>query len=444
MITRIALLSALLLFGRWSLASAQSGLSDASILTNEAIVSYPNSVTFELSVDPAVTLVDAVLTYDVMQASCLDVSTRVPVAVDGPDIRWEWAMVRSGNPPPGAALWWEWTLTDDQGNTFTTPRKSLTFSDDRFDWQSVARDDITIHWYAGEGVGPLLLDAAVAGVATLETEMGIDLQQPVEFYIYGSSEDMRAAVLYVQDWAGGVAFPEYNVILMGVPPAIAADWGVSTVRHELAHLVVGQFGQSCVGGRRPTWLEEGLATYAEGEPSEQVLNDIENGRRSNSFAPLRSLNGAFPAHGGEANAAYSQSYSVVDFLRSQYGVAQLQNYLLLLAEGSPYDAALEAVYGFNTDGLEAAWRTWMQLPPRVYPPTPTPLSAANVPTVAPLAGPVSVPTPPDVAALPPQVEPTTPAADASPGISVCGIGLMPLAGVGLVLAQRKRGRRDAA
>lgn len=436
MTKRLSFLLLLLLF--WPKppgAHAQTALTEDAILTNNAIVNYPNSVTFELNVDPDVTIVDAVLSYDVVQTSCLDVNTQVPVAVDGPNIRWEWAMVRSGNPPPGAELWWEWTLTDDAGNVITTPRESLTFEDGRFDWRSVSQDDITIHWYQGENVGPLLLAAAVAGVATLENEMGIELQQPVEFYIYGSSEDMRAAVLYIQDWAGGVAFPEYNVILMGVPPSIAANWGVSTVRHELAHLVIGQFGQSCVGGRRPTWLEEGLATYAEGAPSEQVRSDIATAVTNNSFAPLRSLNGAFPAHGGEASAAYSQSYSVVDYLRSAYGVEKLQAYLMLLAEGRPYDAALESVYGFNTDGLEAEWRTHMQLPARAYPPTPTPLSAANVPTVAPLAGPVSVVTPASAAEPPPS---PAPPADLPSSTGICGIGLMPLFAVGLLWSRKRR------
>ena len=86
---------------------------------------------------------------------------------------------------------------------------------------------------------------------------------------------MQDAVLYIQDWAGGVAFPEYSTILMGVPPNIAEDWGRSTIRHELAHLVVGKFGHSCVGGHRPTWLEEGLAMYAEGEPSSTVTSELE-------------------------------------------------------------------------------------------------------------------------------------------------------------------------
>src|SRR5690606_29179897 len=115
-----------------------------------------------------------------------------------------------------------------------------------------------------------------------------------------------------------------------------------------------------------------------------------------SFAPLRSLNGPFPAHDSDASLAYSQSYSVVDFLLRQYGRENLQLLLLLLAEGEGYDEALQQVYGFNVDGLELAWSADLGLPPREIPSTPTPITAAAIPTIAPMGAPRSQPTSPAV------------------------------------------------
>ena len=162
-------------------AQPQQQLDETAVLSNEALVSYPESVTFRLELDPDVDIVEATLTYDVEQISCLDVSTQVPVEVDGSTLEWEWVMIRSGNPPPGATLWWEWEVVDSQGQTYTTPRQELTLEDDRFDWRTVSDGDITVHWYAGEEVGPLLLEAAVEGVALLEADLGIELQEEVEF-----------------------------------------------------------------------------------------------------------------------------------------------------------------------------------------------------------------------------------------------------------------------
>jgi len=248
----------------------------------------------------------------------------------------------------------------------------------------------------------------------------------VQIFIYGDSEDMRQAVLYIQDWAGGVAFSEYNTILMGVPPDIAESWGRSTIRHELAHLVIGQFGRSCVGGSRPTWLDEGLAVYAEGPVQEALLSDIEQAVRDNTFEPLRSLSGPFPAHGPEAGIAYSQSYSVVAYLLEMYGQEKMQELLLTLAEGAGYDEALEQVYGFNVDGLEVAWREAIGARPRPIPATPTAIVAAAIATVVPAGAPRSLPTA--------EAAPVSAPAPASPG--VCGVGLIPLLLIGLFAGAR--------
>jgi hypothetical protein len=409
-------------------------LDETIIRSNDALVSYPEKVTFRLDIDPDVNIVEATLTYDVDQISCLDVSTQVPVEVTGPTLEWDWVMIRSGNPPPGATLWWEWNLTDDQGQTYTTPRQELTFEDDRFDWQTVSEGDITLHWYAGEDVGPMLLEAATDGLQILEQDLSIELQEEVEFYIYGSADDMRDAVLYIQDWAGGVAFSEHNIVLMGVPPTLAEDWGRDTVRHELTHLVLAQYGRSCVGGDRPSWLEEGLAMYAEGGPSEEVADDIQAAVRDNNFTPLRSLNGAFPAHGDEASLAYSQSNSVIQFLREEYGHEMIQDLIQVLATGESYDGALEQVYGFNVDGLEQQWRSWVGAPYRAVPPTPTSFSAAAVPTMAPLAGPSDLPTP---EFFPEQPEPL-PEAEPAPGL--CAFGLIPLMMLGVFSWQLRKPR----
>jgi hypothetical protein len=238
--------------------------------------------------------------------------------------------------------------------------------------------------------------------------------------------------LYVQEWAGGVAFVDYNTILMGVPPASVESWGRPTIRHELAHLIIGQFGRSCVGGSRPNWLEEGLAVYAEGPPSERLQRDIRAGIEENRFEPLRSLIGSFPAHDSQATMAYSQSYSVVNYLLETYGSEQMQTLLLELAAGTGYDAALEAVYGFNTDDLEVAWRTAIGAPARTIPPTPQPLDAMPLATLAPLSAPHSVPTP---TVIPVIEEPTT----TRPAVGLCGMGLLPV--LALAFWSRRRNRQ---
>jgi hypothetical protein len=407
--------------------------SDITVILNEAQVDFPRSVTFQLELADASEVASVSLVYEVDRLSCLEADTAVPVELNGNQAEWTWEMVRSGNPPPGATLRWAWQITDRNGNVTTTESQSHTFVDDRFDWQTVTAPNIRLHWYEGDEVGSVLLDAAVAGLDQLQNEMGITLDSEVQIFIYAESGDMRDAVLYIQEWAGGVAFSDYNIILIGVPPRIVESWGRPTVRHELAHLVIGQFGRSCVGGSRPTWLNEGLAVIAEGEPGETIQEDLASGIENNGFEPVRSLNGAFSSHGPEAGIAYSQSYSVVKFLLDSYEQEQMQDLLLTLAQGEGYDEALEAVYGFNVDGLEQAWRQSLDLPPREIPPTPTAVSANTIPTIEPFGLPESVPTEPAAAAT--AVPPATP----DSGSGICNLTAFPLllVGFGLIIRRRK-------
>jgi hypothetical protein len=422
------------------------------VVSNEAVVDFPESVTFQLNLEEDQEIVDAELIYQVGRDSCISAGTHVPVEVDGSLLEWTWVMSRSGNPPPGAQMWWEWTVTDSAGNVFTTERETLVFSDDRYDWRMItsesseAESPIVLYWYEGDQVGPVLLEAAESGLERLENDTGIELEGEVQIFVYGEASDMRGALLYVQDWAGGLAFSEYNTILLGVPPDLAKTWGSETIRHELAHLVIGQFGRSCLGGSRPTWLEEGLATYAEGEPVDEVLQHIENGIKNDSFQPVRSLNGAFPAHSESANAAYSQSFSLVDFLLQTYGQEDLQSLILELAAAEGYDDALENVYGFNVDGLEQVWRESIGAPPRQIPPTPTPVAAASVPTVVPLNAAASMPTPSSL--QPTEVSPVNSSeelksADDDPSSGICGLGLVPplLLGIATTIGVRKRSKQ---
>lgn len=424
MIYNVLVFIGLSLLGLTAVFSPQSQITSATIQRNEASVNFPHDISFQLDINPSVDVQEVWLTYDVDRFSCLEAAAKVEIEIgESNNLEWTWVMTRSGNPPPGTAVWWEWTVIDASGNTFTTPRQTLLLEDERFAWRTLTNERITLHWYEGLNVGPTLLNAAVAGLARLENEMGVVLQDDVEIFIYEDSEAMRDAVLYIQAWAGGVAFDNYNTILMGVPPNIADTWGTATIRHELAHLVLGQMGRSCVGGDRPTWLEEGLAVFAEGEPEQDVLDSIATGIEENSFEPVRSLNGAFSAHGPAAGIAYNQSYSVVAFLLETYGQEKMRLLIELLATGEDYDDALETIYGFNIDGLELAWRESIGAPPRQIPATPTPLAAAAIPTFAPLQAPKTVATPVATDVGETVVSPVEPER-AFP--AVCNLGLLPL------------------
>ena len=220
-------------------------------------------------------------------------------------VRWDWDMRRTGSMPPGALIWWRWRVVDDLGQEHRTPRQETVFTDDRFDWQSHTDGHITYYWYAGgEDFGQRLADGARDGLDTLQ--LGKELAAPIKAFVYESADDVQGAVLFAQAWTGGLAFVRHNILLIAVSPD-TFDRQLPGVVHELAHLLVEEVTFNCFG-RLPTWLDEGLAVYAEGGLPEFQEIALGNAIANDELISLRSLNSSFPAADTGATLSYAQSY----------------------------------------------------------------------------------------------------------------------------------------
>jgi len=197
-------------------------------------------------------------------------------------------------------------------------------------------------------------------MARLAEDTGAYLEKPVKIYVYVSSQDLRGAMVFPQEWTGGVAFTRFGTIAIGIAPNNLA-WGRRAIAHELAHLVIEQMTLNPYGDL-PTWLDEGLAMYAEGPLEPDLVAFLNEAAAENKLISVRSLSSPFSAYAEEALLSYAQSYSLVDFLVSAYGPDKMLELLNTFREGSSYDGALNRVYGFDMDGLNTLWRDYIGVP----------------------------------------------------------------------------------
>jgi len=202
--------------------------------------------------------------------------------------------------------------------------------------------------------------AAQQAMARLAEDTGAYLEKPVKIYIYADSQDLRGAMIFPQEWTGGVAFTRFGTIAIGIAPNNLA-WGKRAIAHELAHLVIHQMTLNPYGDL-PVWLDEGLAMYAEGPMEPELVALLSEAAVENKLISVRSLSSPFSAHAEEAVLSYAQSYSLVDFLISAYGPDKMLELLNTFREGSSYDGALNRVYGFDMDGLNTLWRDYVAVP----------------------------------------------------------------------------------
>ena len=359
-------------------------------ITNDQVtLHFPDSLTFSASIQGEEMISSVILEYGVEQLTCGTVIAKaIPqfTPARNVDVEWTWEMKQSGSLPPGATIWWRWQVTDSLGHETLTESRTVIWLDAHHDWQKISGGQVNLHWYQGDlSFGQNLHEAAVQGLLRLEEDAGLIADQPIDLYIYADSKDMRDAILYEPSWTGGMAFPEQDIVIIGIA-SDGIDWGKRTEIHELTHVLVGHLTFSCLGDV-PTWLNEGLAVYSEGELDEYSQTSLQTAIQEDTLLSVRSLSGGFSEIADKADLSYSESYSIVKFLIENYGRDKMNTLLLALRDGTTIDDALRAVYGINVDGLEDAWRLAINARPRAVVPNATPTSLpTHVPTIIPFSG----------------------------------------------------------
>lgn len=359
-----------------------------SVSNNEVEINFPTSILFKADLQSTQTITKVKLHYGTNQETCGNVSS-----IAFPEIKpaklvsaqWEWDMRLSGGEPPGATIWWQWEIVDAQGGTQLTERKEITWIDDAHPWKKLEEGLIRLHYYySDESYGESLKDAAITALERLGQDIGIVPDQPVDLYIYQSTQDLQDAVFYEPGWTGGLAYPEYNIVIIGIDP-LNLDWGKDTEAHELTHVLEGNYTFSCFGST-PTWLSEGLAVYGEGGPRTEWITLFNQNRRADSLLSFKVLSGGFSEDPAVADLSYSQSYYMVNYLIQNYDKEKMLGLLSALKSAGELNDSLQAVYGFDLAGFENEWRASLDLPPAktiVEQNTPVP---TIIPTIVPIQG----------------------------------------------------------
>ena len=343
-----------------SLVNAQS---DISVSDSSVEVHFPNELAFNLEAESSADIVDARLHYHV------DKMTYTQVTSEGwaeftpatkVETNWTWDMRRSSL-PPGAELTYWWTVEDEAGNKVETSSTTVHFDDGRYDWQSLTDGELSLFWYEGDdSFARELMNDCKEGLARLTEDIGTYPARPIKIYVYASAGDLQEAMIFPQEWTGGVAFTEFGIIAIGISPG-RLDWGKRALIHELTHLVVHQatFGPY---GRLPIWLDEGLAMYNEGELDPYLSPYLQKAISEDKLISVRTLCSPFSAEHEKAYLSYAQSYSLVEYLLDNYGQDKMLKLLTLIKQGNTCDEALTKVYGFDVDGLDSRWREMLATP----------------------------------------------------------------------------------
>ncbi len=357
---RLVIILGLVLLFVYAASPVTTAAQQSITITQDHIVSYfPDKLVFQLSANSNAKIQNISLLYRTNGATCQSAVAQQVIDFTpalNVDTQWEWDFTLSGVLPPGAMVYWQWEVSDASGNTVLTEEQSYQVNDTRHTWNLLTSGQVNLQWYQGSSTfGQSLLSIAVKSLDRMANNAGVRPSGQIWITIYPTAAELLEVDIHASEWAGGVAYPEYNSTIIAIGSG-ELDWAASVIPHELAHLVTQAVVFNCQGMWLPTWLSEGLAVYAEGDISSYYSDMVTSALDDNKLPPLRTLESGFSSISEEANLSYGQSGMVVTYLIAQYGAEKMSELLAAVQSGKKIDKALMTVYGKDTDGIEADWR----------------------------------------------------------------------------------------
>jgi len=143
-------------------------------------------------------------------------------------------------------------------------------------------------------------------------------------------------------WAGAINDGKLRIPIGGVTAMNPQ------LEHILKHELTHSFLRSLAGGRCPTWLNEGMAQLMEPRSSSSYASRLSVLFQERKAIPFSALEGSYTRFSDmQAQVAYAESLSGVEYLRDRYGMGEVLRMLRNIGSGAEPEMALRQSTGMD-------------------------------------------------------------------------------------------------
>jgi Peptidase MA superfamily len=262
---------------------------------------------------------------------------------------------------PGSVIRYQWQVETASGKRATTAESIVAYDDTRFAWRQTAEDNVTVFFPTadpqGAQAGSALLDEAKKSQARLKTDFGLTLDKPLRIYAYPRREDYASAVYTGRPLEPSLTVGTDRIFVLAPGGTSGMTAAVQSLRREIATALFVQKTQNAYA-EPPRWLSVGFSYVMSGEEltpeTNRALGQL---AQANQLLALKTLGGNFPTADRDANLAYAESASAVQFLAATYGPEKLRALLTAYKDGNSPDDAMKKGLGVTQDQFETRWKT---------------------------------------------------------------------------------------
>jgi Peptidase MA superfamily len=263
---------------------------------------------------------------------------------------------------PGAAITYHWNIEDIAGDKLSTQDKLYVHQDNRFDFRTLQKENLTLYYYSGsDASAQAVLDAAADSLDKTSALEQVQVTFPVKVFMYRTAGDMQPAIAVGGRSPGVQILGE--VVYSDTAMVSVDNAPLDVTRHEVAHIVTGVATKGPFG--IASWLNEGISVFSQSHILDSEQSALDDAIARDRVLSMKELNSSASGRSGSTvSLFYAESGAIVKFLVDTYGPDKFAQLLKVFKDGSTPDDAFKSVYGIDQLGIENAWRQSVGLQPR--------------------------------------------------------------------------------
>src|SRR5713226_1542520 len=200
--------------------------------------------------------------------------------------------------------------------------------------------------------------------STIESELNFTPPESIGVILY--TQDAFSDITKAPAWAGALNDGRIRVPVQGLA---GVDGELSRVlKHELTHSFVAQKTRSACMGlaascaiRAPTWIQEGLAQWMEGQRSGENAAALLQVYSAGQASPLGMLEGSWMNMSGDtARYAYAWALANMEYIVQAGGMSDMERILDRIGAGRATEAALREVLHSDYNDLMQSTANYLQ------------------------------------------------------------------------------------